>query len=81
MRLNRNDSYKNVSFDKLIMVMTVGDKKKLCAARQVKSAELAREHQRKLCYASPGQLIKLIGQGKSDKSDITAQDIVRAFLG
>ena len=77
--LDRNVSYKNVSFDKSIMVMTVKDKKKLYTARQVKSAELAREYQRKLGYASPGQLIKLIGQGKLDKSDITAQDVVRAL--
>ena len=47
--------------------------------RQVKSAELAREYQRNLGYTSPGQLIKLIGQGKLDKSDITAQDVVRAL--
>ena len=52
--LDRNVSYKNVSFDKSIMVMTVKDKKKLYTARQVKSAELAREYQRKLGYASPG---------------------------
>ena len=77
--LDRNVSYKNVSFDKSIMVMTVKDKKKLYTARQVKSAELAREYQRKLGYTSPGQLIKLIGQGKLDKSDITAQDVVRAL--
>ena len=77
--LDRNVSYKNVSFDKSIIVMTVKDKKKLYTARQVKSAELAREYQRKLRHASPGQLIKLIGQGKLDKSDITAQDVVRAL--
>lgn len=59
--------------------MTVKDKNKLYTARQVKSAELAKEYQRKLGYASPGQLIKLIGQGKLDKSDITAQDVVRAL--
>ena len=44
--LDRNVSYKNVSSDKSIMVMTVKDKKKLYTARQVKSAELAREYQR-----------------------------------
>ena len=77
--LDRNVSYKNVSFDKSIMVMTVKDKKKLYTARQVKLAELAREYQRKLGYASPGQLIKLIGQGKLDKNNITAQDVVRAL--
>ena len=65
--LDRNTSYKNVSFDKSIMVMTIRDKKKVYTARQVKSAELAGEYQRKLGYASPGQLIKLIGQGKLDK--------------
>ena len=31
--LDRNVSYKNVSFDKSIMVMTVKDKKKLYTAR------------------------------------------------
>ena len=81
--LDSNVSYKNVSFDKSIsltvMVLTVRDKKKLHTARQVKSAELARESQRKLGYASPGQLIKLIGQGKLDKSGTTAQDAVRAL--
>ena len=61
------------------MVMTVKDKRKLYTARQVKSAELAREYRRKLGYASPGQLIELIGQRKLDKSDITAQDVVRAL--
>ena len=77
--LDSNVSYKSVAFDKSIMVITVKDKKKLYTARQVKSAELAREYQRKLGYASPGQLIKLIGQGKLDKNNITAQDVVRAL--
>ena len=45
--LDRNVSYKNVSFDKSIMVMTVRDKRKLYTPRQVKSSELAREYQRK----------------------------------
>ena len=49
--LDRNVSYRNVSFYKAIMVMTVRDTKKLYTARQVKSAELAREYQRKLGYA------------------------------
>ena len=77
--LDRNVIYKNVSIDESNMVLTVRYKKKLYTARQVKSAELAREYQRKLGYASPGQLIKLIGQGKLDKSVITAQDVVRAL--
>ena len=79
--LDKNISYKNVNFDNSISVMvtTVTDKKKLYTVRQVKAAELAREYQRKLGYASPGQLIKLIGQGKLEKSNITAQDVVRAL--
>ena len=60
------DFDRNVSFDKSIMVMTVREKKKLYTARQVNSAELAREYHRKLRYASAGQLIKLVGQGKLD---------------
>ena len=60
--LDRNVSYMNVSFDKSIMVMTIKDKKKLYTARQVKSAELAREYQTKLVYASPGQLINRSGK-------------------
>ena len=46
------------------MFMTVRDKKKLYSARQVKSAKLAREYQRKLDYASLGHLIKLIRSGE-----------------
>ena len=61
------------------MVTTVKDKKKQYTVRQVKSAELAREYQRKLDYTSPGQLIKLIGQGKLGRNTITAQDVVRTL--
>ena len=68
-----------VSKPKLMLVTTVNDKMKKYTVRQVKQAELAREYQRKLGYASPGQLVKLIGQGKLVKSDITAQDVVRAL--
>ena len=52
--LDRSVSYRNVSIEKSIMVTTVNDKKKLYKARQVKSAELAREYQRKLGYTSQG---------------------------
>jgi hypothetical protein len=45
--------------------------------RQVRQTELAREYQRKLGYSSPGQLIKMIGQGQLTQSGITAQDVVR----
>ena len=68
-----------VNVPKSIMVVTVNDKKKKYTARQVKQAELAREYQRKLGYASPGQLIKMIGQGQLVKSNISAQDVVRAL--
>ena len=57
----------------------MNDKKKKYTARQVKQAELAREYQRKLGYASPGQLIKMIGQGQLVNGKITAQDVVRAL--
>ena len=66
-----------VSKPKLVLVTTVNDKMKKYTVRQVKQAELAREYERKLGYASLGQLIKLIGQGKLVNSDITAQDVVR----
>ena len=68
-----------VSKPKLMLVTTVTDKMKKYTVRQVKQAELAREYQRKLGYASPGQLIKLIGQGKLVNSNITAQDVVRSL--
>lgn len=64
---------------KIALVITVNDKKKKYTVRQVKQAALAREYQRKLGYASPGQLIKMIGQGKLVKSDITAQDVIRSL--
>ena len=68
-----------VSKPKLMLVTTVTDRMKKYTVRQVKQAELAREYQRKLGYASPGQLIKLIGQGKLVNSNITAQDVVRSL--
>ena len=68
-----------VSKPKLMLVTTVTDKMKKYSLRQVKQAELAREYQRKLGYVSPGQVIKLIGQGKLVNSDITAQDVVRSL--
>ena len=78
--LDRNVSYKNVSFDKSIMVMTLRDKKKLYTARQVKSAELAREYQRKLGYASPGQSIKSIGQDVVRALDIFGPDLGKQLV-
>ena len=44
-----------VSKPKLMLVTTVSDKMKKYTVRQIKQAELAREYQRKLGYASPGQ--------------------------
>lgn len=64
-----------VSRPKKILVTTVHDKMKKYTVRQVKQAEIAREHQRKLGYSSPGQLIKLIGQGKLVNGTVTAQDL------
>ena len=61
-----------VSKPKLLLVTTVTDKMKKDTVRQVQHAELAREYQRKLGYTSPGQVIKLIGQGKLLNSNITA---------
>ena len=60
-------------------VTTVHDKMKKYTVRQVKQAEIAREYQRKLGYSSPGQLIKLIGQGKLVNGTVTAQDVVRSL--
>jgi hypothetical protein len=62
-----------------LLVTTVSDKKKNYTKRQIKSADLARDYQRKLGYASPGQLIKMIGQGKLNNGKISAQDVVRAL--
>ena len=73
------DSNSMVSKPKSMLVTTVNDKMKKYTVKQVKQAELAREYQRKLGYASPGQLIKLIGQGKLVNSNITAQDVVRSL--
>ena len=42
-----------VSKPKLMLVTTVTDKMKKYTVRQVKQADLAREYQRKLGYASP----------------------------
>ena len=66
-----------ISKPKVMLITTVSDKMMKYTVRQVKQAELAREYQRKLGYASPGQVIKLIGQGKLVNSDNTAQDVVR----
>jgi hypothetical protein len=65
---------------RLAMVVTVSDKMKKYIKRQVKQAELAKEYQRKLGYASPGQLIKIIAQGQlTQSSGITAQDMIFLF--
>jgi hypothetical protein len=63
----------------LAMVVTVSNMMKKYSKRQVRQEELAREYQRKLGYASPGQLIKMIGQGQLTQSRITAQDVVRSI--
>jgi hypothetical protein len=68
-----------VTTNKTLLVTTVSDKKKKYSARQIKQADLAREYQRKLGYASSGQLIKMIGQGKLNNGKISAQDVVRAL--
>lgn len=68
-----------VSNPKLMLVTTVSDKMSKDTLRQIKQAELAREYKRKLGYASTGQLIKLISQGKLANCNVTAQDIVRAL--
>jgi hypothetical protein len=62
-----------VTTNKTLLVTTVSDKKKKYSARQIKQADLAIEYQRKLGYASPGQLIKMIGQGKLNNGKILAQ--------
>jgi hypothetical protein len=67
-----------LSEPRLAMVVIVSDTMKKYSMRQVRQAELAREYQRKLGYASPGQLIKMIGQGQRANSSITAQDVVRS---
>jgi hypothetical protein len=86
--IRSRDAYSNIYFcdldtivttNKTLLVTTVSDKKKKYSARQIKQADLAREYQRKLGYASPGQLIKMIGQGKLNNGKISAQDVVRAL--
>jgi hypothetical protein len=68
-----------ISDARLAIVVAVSDKMKKYSKRQVRQAELAREYQRKLGYASPGQLIKMIGQGQLTQSGITAQDVLRSI--
>jgi hypothetical protein len=68
-----------ISEPRLAIVVTVSDKMKKYSKRQVRQAELAREYKRKLGYASPGQLIKMIGQGQLTQSGITAQNVVRSI--
>lgn len=68
-----------VSKPKVMLVTTVSERMSKYTHRQIKHAELAREYKRKLGYASTGQLIKLISQGKLANCDVTAQDVVRAL--
>jgi hypothetical protein len=68
-----------ISEPRLAMVVTVSDKMKKHSKRQVMQAELATEYQRRLGYASPGELIKMIGQGQLTQSGITAHDVVRSI--
>ena len=68
-----------VSKPKVMLVTTVRDKMLKYTQRHVKQAELAKGYKRKSGYASTGQLIKLISQGKIANCNITAQDVVRAF--
>ena len=68
-----------VSKPKVMLVTTVRDKILKYTQRHTKQAELAREYKRKLGYASTGQLIKLISQGKIANCNIAAQDVVRAL--
>lgn len=62
-----------------MLVTTVRDKMVKYTQRHTKQARLAREYKRKLGYASTGQLMKLISQGKITNCNITAQDVVRAL--
>jgi hypothetical protein len=68
-----------ISEPKLGMAVTVSDKMKKYSKRQVRQTEVAREYQRKPGYASPGQLIKMIGQGQLTQSGIIAQDVVSSI--
>ena len=68
-----------VSKPKSMLVTTVSERMSKYTHRQIKHAELAREYKRKLGYASTGQLIKLISQGKLANCDVRAQDVVRAL--
>ena len=61
--------------------MTDRDKKKFYTARQVKSAELAREYQRKLDYASPGcdPYTRTGGTGTGVRSDRIEDDPIHTI--
>jgi hypothetical protein len=60
------------------MIASVSDNIRKYTKRELKMAELARDYQRKLGYASSGQLVKLISQGKIHNINITPQDVARA---
>ena len=62
-----------------LLVTTVEERKKKYTVRQVRDAELARDYQRRLGYASAAQTIKLIFQGNLTNSKVTARDVHRAI--
>jgi hypothetical protein len=64
---------------KNIFIASVAENIKKYTKRQVNKARKAADVMRRLGHASPGQLIKLISQGKIDNTDFVAQDISRAI--
>ena len=64
---------------KNIMIASVAENIKKYTKREVSKARKAADVMRRLGHASPGQLIKLISQGKIDNIDFVAQDISRAI--
>ena len=67
--------YKN----SVLNIAAVSDRKKKYTIRQIQQAELAGEYQRKSGYSSPGQLFKMISNGKLDNGKIVAQDVLRSI--
>ena len=62
-----------------MLVMTVAEKMKKYTVREVRDAELAKDYQRRLGYASAAQTIKLLSQGQLTNSKVTARDVHRAI--
>ena len=61
------------------MPITAVEQNKKYTVREVRDVSLARDYQRRLGYASAAHTIKLISQGNSTNSKVTARDVHRAI--